>query len=126
MAIYYGLSQHPDPRNPQGPKKFYAHVKSRRETTTRELATQISKRTGLSVSEVIATIEAFIDIIPELTADSEIVRLGDFGSFYVSIGSDGVEKEEDFKPSMIHECNLNFRPGKVVQKVLDAADKQKG
>lgn len=126
MSVFYGLSQHPDPRNPQGPKKFYAHVKTRRETTTRELATQISKRTGMSVSDVIATIEAFIDIIPELAIDSEIVRLGDFGSFSVSISSEGVEKEEDFKPSLIRECRLNFRPGNVVQKMLDSADYEKG
>lgn len=49
MAVSYVVNQRVNPRDPQAPRKFYAMAKSTREETTRMLATEISKRTGLSV-----------------------------------------------------------------------------
>ncbi|NJK96277.1 MAG: DNA-binding protein [Bacteroidales bacterium] len=122
MAISYVVNQRVNPRDPQGPRKFYAMAKSTSEETTRKLATEISKRTGLSVSDVIAVLEGFIDLIPERLIDGSIVRLGDFGSFNITLSSDGADKAEDFTPTMIKGNNLNFRPGKIVEKVLSTAD----
>jgi len=125
MPINYVLTQRVNPRDVTAPRKFYAVAKSNGEETVRQLATEISKRTNLSSSEVYAAIEAFIDLIPERIADGKIVRLGDFGSFFLTLSSDGVDKAEEFDASKIKGNSLNFRPGKIVQKVLDAADYQK-
>lgn len=122
MAISYAVNQRVNPRDPQAPRKFYAVARSISEETTRKLATEISKRTGSSVSDVMAVLEAFIDLIPERLLDGFIVRLGDFGSFNVTLSSEGVEKAEDFNQAMIKGVNINFRPGKVVEKVLSSAD----
>lgn len=125
MAINYVMTQRVNPRDLTAPRKFYAIAKSSGEETVRQLATEISKRSGLSSSEVFAVLEAFIDLIPERIAEGKIVRLGDFGSFSLSISSEGVEKVEDFNSSMIKGNSLNFRPGKIVQKVLDTTEYQK-
>jgi predicted histone-like DNA-binding protein len=122
MAINYSLTQRVNLKDPSAPRKFYAISKSSGEETVRQLATEISKRSGLSSSEVFAVIEAFIDLIPERIAEGKIVRLGDFGSFNVTISSEGVEKAEDFNASLIRGNSLNFRPGKLIQKVLDALE----
>lgn len=122
MAINYSLTQRVNPKDPAAARKFYAIAKSSGEETTRQLATEISKRTNLSSAEVYAIIEAFIDLIPERIADGKIVRLGDFGSFNVTISSEGTEKPEDFNATLIKSNSLNFRPGKLVQKVLDTVD----
>ncbi len=125
MAISYVVNQRVNPRDLQAPRKFYAMAKSTSEETTRKLATEISKRTGLSVSDVIAVLEAFIDLIPERLIEGSIVRLGDFGSFNITLSSDGADKAEDFTPAMIKGNNLNFRPGKIIEKVLSTADYKK-
>ncbi|HEX3007327.1 MAG TPA: HU family DNA-binding protein [Bacteroidales bacterium] len=122
MAISYVVNQRVNPRNIQAPRKFYAMARSISEETTRKLATEISKRTGSSVSDVMAVLEAFIDLIPERLLDGFIVRLGDFGSFSLTLSSEGVEKADDFNQTMIKGININFRPGKIVDKVLSTAD----
>jgi predicted histone-like DNA-binding protein len=125
MAISYVVNQRVNPRDPQAPRKFYAMAKSTGEETTRQLCTEISKRTGLSTSDVIAVVEAFIDLIPERLVEGNIVRLGDFGSFNITLSSDGADKAENFASSMIKGNSLNFRPGKIIEKVLSTADYKK-
>ena len=125
MPITYVVTPRVNPKDLQAQRKFYAIAKSSGEYTPRQLANEISKRTNLSTSEVFAAIEAFIDLIPELLADGKIVRLGEFGSFSISLSSEGVEKEDDFTAANIKDNSLNFHPGKLVQKVLNAAEYKK-
>jgi predicted histone-like DNA-binding protein len=122
MAINYVLMQRVNPKDVTAPRKFYAVTKSTGEETTRQLAIEISKRNGISVADVFASIESLIDLVPERLNEGKIVRLGEFGSFSMSINSEGVEKEEDFTAANIKGNSLNFRPGKQVQKVLDTVD----
>lgn len=122
MPINYVLMQRVNPKDVTAPRKFYAVAKSTGEESTRQLATEISKRNGLSVADVFATIEALIDLVPERLEQGKIVRLGEFGSFSTSISSEGVEKQEDFTATNIKGNSVNFRPGKLVQKVLDTVD----
>lgn len=65
MAIHYVLMQRVNPKDVTAPRKFYAVAKSTGEETTRQFATEISKRTNLSTAEVFAALEAFLDLIPE-------------------------------------------------------------
>lgn len=122
MAIHYVLMQRVNPKDVTAPRKFYAVAKSTGEETTRQFATEISKRTNLSTAEVFAALEAFLDLIPERISEGKIVRLGELGNFSVSISSDGSEKEEEFNATLINGISLNFHPGKLVQKVLDTVD----
>ena len=66
-----------------------------------------------------AVLEALLQVIPEELADSNIVRLGDFGSFYTTIKSGGADTEKDFNDSMIEKTTIKFRPGKLVKDVLN-------
>lgn len=125
MAINYVLAQRVNPKDVTAPRKFYAIAKSNGEETVRQLATEISKRNGLSTSDVFAVLESFIDLIPERIADGKIVRLGDFGSFNLTVSSEGSEKAEDFNSSLIKGNSLNFRPGKLVQNALTTVDYKK-
>jgi predicted histone-like DNA-binding protein len=125
MPINYVVTPRVNPKDLAAPRKFYAIAKSTGEETVRQLATEISKRNGLSVADVFATIEALIDLVPERLEQGKIVRLGEFGSFSTSLSSEGVEKEENFTAANIKGNSLNFRPGKLVQKVLDGAEYKK-
>jgi predicted histone-like DNA-binding protein len=123
MPVNYSLLQRVNLKDPTAARKFYAIAKSSGEETTRQLATEISKRSGLSSAEVYAVLEAFIDLVPERIAEGKIVRLGDFGSFSLTLSSEGVDKAEDFNAATCIKSNsMNFRPGKLVQKVLDGVE----
>jgi predicted histone-like DNA-binding protein len=125
MAINYVLTQRVNPRDVTAPRKFYAIAKSTGEESVRQLATEIAKRTSLSSADVFAVLEAFIDLIPDRIGEGKIVRLGEFGSFNLTLSSDGATTAEDFNASMIKGNSLKFRPGKLIQKVLDASEYKK-
>ncbi len=122
MPIQYSLIQRVNPKDTTAPRKYYAIAKSSGEETTRQLASEISKRNGLSSADVFAVLEAFIDLIPERLADGKIVRLGDFGSFSLTLSSEGTATAEEFTSALIKGNSLNFRPGKLIQKALDTVD----
>lgn len=125
MPINYVVTPRVNPKDLAAARKFYAIAKSTGEETVRQLATEISKRTNLSSAEVFATIEAFIDLVPERLSEGKIVRLGDFGSFSISLSSEGVEKADDFTAANIKSNSMNFRPGKLLQNVLDTVEYKK-
>jgi predicted histone-like DNA-binding protein len=125
MPVEFTVAAKANPQDRQAPKKYYAIARSSGEISVRELAQMIAKRSTLSTVDVMATLEALLEVIPERIAEGNIVRLGDFGSFSLSVSSDGAEKEEEVKSSLIKGNSLNFRPGKVVQKALDTIEYRK-
>jgi predicted histone-like DNA-binding protein len=50
--------------------------------------------------------------------DGNIVRFDDFGSFSVSIKSEGVDEEDKFHASMITKSKINARPGSDLREML--------
>ena len=125
MAIHYVVAQRVNPRDVAAPRKYHAVAKSAGEETVRQFATEISKRTGLSSSEVFAVIEAFIDLLPDQLLDGKIVRLGDFGGFFITLQSEGVDKAQDFDATKITGNTIHFRPGKILKKALLKPDYKK-
>ena len=52
-------------------------------------------------------------------------RLGDFGSFRMTIPSDGAETAGAFNKDLIKSIKLNVRPGKLIRNNLKTADYEK-
>jgi predicted histone-like DNA-binding protein len=125
MPVKFVVVGRPNPRDPKAPKKYYAQAKSNGEISLRELSGQISKRSTLSSIDVMAVLEALLEVLPERIGEGDIVRLGDFGSFSLSISSEGAEKEENVTANSIVDYSLNFRPGKEIKKVLDTLTYEK-
>ena len=48
-----------------------------------------------------ASVEAFIDLIPERLIQGYIARLGDFGSFNITLCSEGAATADKFTMAMI-------------------------
>ena len=108
-----------------GQQKFYATTAPSELFTLRKLATQISKRTTLSVTDVIATLESFLEIIPEHLAEGDRVKLGEFGTFRVSIKSKGSDAEDDVSAENIIGNKIVFNPGKLVKSTLKTIEYKK-
>ena len=52
----------------------------------------------------------------------EIVRLGNIGSFYVTLRSNGVLVQKDVKEGLIKGARVRFRPGKEIKDALKTPD----
>ncbi len=61
--------------------------------------------------DILAVLEGLTQVIPQQMANGNIIRLADFGSFRVSLRSEGVENPADFTQSQITETKVLFRPG---------------
>lgn len=108
----FKVIQKVNPQDVAGPRKFYAVAQSTGDAKLRFLAKRISKETTLGTPDVLAVLEALLQDIPELLLDGKIVRLGDFGSFRLSLSGEGADTEEEYHSGLIKKTKLHFRPGK--------------
>jgi predicted histone-like DNA-binding protein len=107
------------------PRKFYAHAKSTGDINLKQLSKDISARSTVNSSDTLAVLDSLIQqLVKELEA-GRIVRLGDFGSFQISISSEGADTAEQFTSSMIKGSRILFRPGIDLRDMLATVSYQK-
>ncbi|MCI0553675.1 MAG: HU family DNA-binding protein, partial [Anaerolineae bacterium] len=88
-------------------------------------AKSINSMSTVSSVDTAAVLEAFLTVVPEKLAEGNIVELGDFGSFRVSVSSDGAALAEDVTARSITDTRVIFTPGKRFKQVLDTVEFQK-
>jgi predicted histone-like DNA-binding protein len=116
--ILYSLIQKVNPRDLEAPRKYYAVKQPQGNVTVWELAARISRESMLGIIETTAVIEALLQSIPELLAEGKLVQLGEFGSYRLTLSSEGAESPETFNVGMITSPNLIFRAGREFQDKL--------
>ena len=119
MSVKYTLQEKGNPQNPAAPKKWYAIAKNTGEVTLKRLSREIAESyTNVTDTEVLVVLNVLAKALNRHLANGEIVRLGDFGSFKISMGSAGAEAPEKFNPSMIRNPKVIFRPGIDLKEML--------
>lgn len=118
MAAKYNIVERGNPAKPDAPKKYYPSVVSSGRTTQRKLAQRAASISTLSSIDLMAALEAFLQIIPEELAEGNIVDLGEFGSFRLKIKSEGSETAEAVSAHKITNVLVQFLPGKSFKKVV--------
>ncbi len=116
--VLYNLNQRVNPRTPTDPRKYYAFPKASGSVELRDLARRISRESTVSIMDTMAVLEGMLQVIPDFLSEGNIVKMGDFGTFRLSISSEGVENPDEFSTSMIKKTNLLFRPGSVFKNQL--------
>lgn len=119
MAVKYNVSEKGNPSNPDAPKKWYANAKSAGESTLKSLGKEITQRSTVNHADTLAVLEALTQVLSDHLAEGKIVRFGDFGSFQVSISSEGAETQEKFHHSLIKGKKVIFRPGIDLKEMLN-------
>jgi predicted histone-like DNA-binding protein len=125
MAVKFNVSQRKNPRDLTAPPKYYVTVKSSGRADTNVIARSINSMSTVSSVDTAAVLEAFLNVVPEKLAEGNIVELGDFGTFRVSVSSDGEVNAEDVTARNINDVRVIFTPGKRFAQVLDDVQFQK-
>jgi predicted histone-like DNA-binding protein len=94
-------------------------TKSDGDAGLRSMGKRITQRCTVNQADTLAVLEALTQVLCEDLDDGKISRLGDFGSFQVTLGSTGAESEEKFHPSMITGGRVVFRPGVGLKEMLN-------
>ncbi len=125
MSVKFSASPKKDPRNLEAAPKYYAIVKSDGRADTQTVARSINSMSTISAADTAAVLEAFLHVVPEKLADGKIVELGDFGTFRVTVSSEGAAQPEELTARHITDTKVIFTPGKRFKQVLDTIEFQK-
>ena len=101
-----------------GDKKYYASAKMSGKIDIDALTRDIEKISTVSGADIRAVLYALVDVAVNELADSNIVRLGDLGSFRVSIRSKGYTASHYVNESAIIGTKVIFSPGKKLKEML--------
>ena len=85
----------------------------------RDIARRVAEMSTVSSADTMAVVEAFLTVIPDELGQGNIVYLGDFGSFWLRLRTEGSENEEDVSPANVNGVLSYFRPGQVFKGVLN-------
>ena len=125
MSVKFNVVERGNPSNLEAPKKFYASVVSTGRRSLRQLAGRISEISTVSSADTMAVLEALLMVIPQELAQGNVVELGEFGSFWLKVSSEGSEAATDVRAGNITNVLPRFNPGKEFKKVLDVIEFQK-
>lgn len=107
---------------PEAAPKYYASAVHTAKVDLDGLATAVSERCSLRRADVHGVLVALMDLIPNELLKGNIVSLGDLGSFYVSVKSEGSKTEEELLPSMVTGHKIQYVPTKELKKKLRMID----
>src|SRR5262245_39331190 len=125
MSVKFNVSTRKNPRDLTAQPKYYATIKSSGRTDTNAIAKSINSMSTVSSVDTAAVLEAFLTVVPEKLAEGNIVELGDFGSFRVSLSSDGADLAENVTSRNITDVRVIFSPGKRFKQMLDTVEFEK-
>lgn len=95
--------------------KYYAQAKSYNALTIQNIASLISRECTVTIHDVKAVLSALEEQVIAALQNGNSVRLGDLGSFHVTVNSGGCDKKEDFKASMIKRVNVRFAKSSLMR-----------
>ena len=125
MSVKYNVISKGNPGDPKAPKKHYPSVKSSGRVTLRQLSKQIAEISTVSSVDTLAVLEALLTLIPRELSNGNIVALGEFGSFWLRIQSEGAEAAEKVTASNITNVLPRFMPGKEFKQALSTTTFEK-
>jgi predicted histone-like DNA-binding protein len=125
MSVKFSVTPRKDPRDQNSQPKYYATVRSNGRVDTHGIARDINKMSTVSSVDTAAVLEAFMNVVPDQLSDGKIVELGDFGTFRVSVSSEGAEMPEAVTPRSITDVRILFQPGKRFKKLINSTEFEK-
>lgn len=120
MAITFKLIERKNPQDKTTPAKLYPSIVSNGTIDLTELSRSVSKRCSMTFSDVYAVIYALVDVIPEKLSDGKIVKLGDLGTFRLTLRSDGADSVDAFNNKLIKQVKVNYKQGAEFKRQLSS------
>jgi predicted histone-like DNA-binding protein len=101
--------------------KYYGRVVTLERTDTDRLCKLICARSTVSPADVKAVIESLAWVLDFELSAGHSVKLGEVGSFRMSLASEGTEEEQDFTAHNILKARIIFTPSNRLRKTTREA-----
>ncbi len=125
MSIKFRVIQKKNPIKPDDAPKWYATAVADGETTLEDLASYASAVSTVSKGDILAVMESCFSKASQDLADGKIVRVGEYFTLQMGLSCEGSDHETEVNSSKIKKCRINFRPGKMLSKMIRLAKYQK-
>lgn len=99
-------------------KKWYANAVNQGVVGQKEIALNIADKSSLTTGDIANVIENLLQEMPKELIQGKSVKLGDFGSFRLSLSSEGADTQEKFNASMIKNAKVIFTPGTQLKEAI--------
>jgi predicted histone-like DNA-binding protein len=124
MSQKFRVIEHTMPGDP-GKKMFYAMAVSGGESTMEDITNAIERRCTVSGADIRAVLYAIAEVTTEFLHSGMIVRIGELGSFRLSLSSEGRERPEEVNASIIRSASILFSPGLRIKRSLKSIKYEK-
>jgi predicted histone-like DNA-binding protein len=111
MPIRFKAVKKPNLKNPNEPPKYYASAVSSGKCDIDKLSRIISKNSTVSRTDVYAVIMGLLDAVSDELSDGNTVYMGKFGTYSITVKSEGVATPGELTSAAIKSAKMNFRPG---------------
>jgi predicted histone-like DNA-binding protein len=118
MSFPFIVQQRINPKDMHAAPRFYPIAKMRGELSLGLMAQRVATFSTFNPADVLSILESFLQAVSEETAKGYIVRLDQFGSFYLSVNGTGETQPEKVTADNIHSAQLNFRPGQSLANLV--------
>ena len=125
MSVKYHVIERVNPRDLTLPRKYYAQIKNGDDIKFHDLVDLITQFSTVNYGDVHGVIQTLIQVIPHQLKYGRQIHLGDLGTFFLTIKSEGKDTEEDFLNTDIQNARIRFRPGVAIKKLMRTLDFEK-
>lgn len=121
MAVFYNKMQRKNPSKPAEPAKWYPVLRRVEMMKEKDVARHISDETTLNPKEAEMAISQLKKVLINALLNGQSVQLGDWGTFHLTLSSEGVATEAEVSPAQVKKINIRFQAGKELQEAIDKA-----
>ncbi|MBT3391830.1 MAG: DNA-binding protein [Chloroflexi bacterium] len=125
MSVKYNSISRKKPGDPEAAPKYYPSIVKSGNVKLRTLSKRIAEISTVSTVDTMAVLEGLLAVLPQELAAGNVVRLGDFGSFWLRIKTQGSDTPEAVTTNDILNVLPRFTPGKEFKQVLETIEFEK-
>jgi len=121
MAIFFNKVERGNPANPTALRKWHPVLKSLGLVHEKEVGKQIAEETTLNPKEAEIALSQLQKVLIRNLLEGRTVQLGDWGSFYLTVTSEGSETRKAVTAANVTKINVRFKPGKELTEAISKA-----
>jgi predicted histone-like DNA-binding protein len=121
MALIFHAILRGNPSNPAAPKRFFVVLKRIGLVKEKQIARQLADETTLNPKEAEFAIEQLKKVLLANLLNGYSVQLGDWGSFHVSVNSEGSDTKEGATADKITRVIIRFLAGEELRNAISKA-----
>jgi predicted histone-like DNA-binding protein len=108
-------------RNPQdrSQSKWYLVQENKGSLNLNEIARELADRSSLSQGDVLNVLRNLVEVLPMYLKLGMTIRLEGFGSFHISVKSEGTENPEELTVHNVKKARIVFVPSTTLKEGIE-------